>query len=149
MLRIEEELLEDTIETDYIIFSLTSTFIEEDIDSELLSQLDSEIYEEFLKSLHLQRQEFLFIKNLCDIYNSPLSPLRALTAEEKEIIKLFNPSAVAALKPCVITGGELVALGLKGAAINKALTFAATAQREGKIKTKAAALKLLKQNNLI
>ena len=53
MLRIEEELLEDTIETDYIIFSLTSTFIEEDIDSELLSQLDSEIYEEFLKSLHL------------------------------------------------------------------------------------------------
>lgn len=53
MLRIEEELLEDTIETDYIIFSLTSTFIEEDIDSELLSQLDSEIYEEFLKSLDL------------------------------------------------------------------------------------------------
>lgn len=49
MLRIEEELLEDTIETDYIIFSLTSTFIEEDIDSELLSQLDSEIYEEFFK----------------------------------------------------------------------------------------------------
>ena len=106
-------------------------------------------WEEFLKSLHLQRQEFLFIKNLCDIYNSPLSPLRALTAEEKEIIKLFNPSAVAALKPCAITGGELAALGLKGSAINKALTFAATAQRAGKIKTKAAALKLLKQNNLI
>lgn len=105
--------------------------------------------EEFLKSLHLQRQDFLALKNLCDIYNSPLAPLRALTAEEKEVIKLFNPSAVAALKPCVVSGGELSSLGLKGAAINKALTFVATAQRAGKIKTKAAALKLLKQNNLI
>lgn len=57
VLRIEEELLEDTLETDYIIFSLTSTFIEEDIDNELLSQLDSEVYEEFLKSLHLNINE--------------------------------------------------------------------------------------------
>lgn len=106
-------------------------------------------WEAFLKSLHLPRQDFSAIKNLCDIYHSALAPMRALTAEEKAIIKLFNPSAAANLKPCVLSGGELVSFGLKGAAINKALTFAATAQRAGKVKTKAAALKLLKQNNLI
>ncbi len=105
--------------------------------------------EAFLKSLHLPRQEFLFLKNLCDIYNSPLAPMRSLTAEEKAIIKIFNPSALSNLKPCVLSGGELAAAGLKGECIYKALNFAATAQRAGKIKTKAAALKLLKKNNLI
>lgn len=105
--------------------------------------------QEFIKSLHLNRQDFLFIKNLLDIYNSQTCPLRNLAAEEKEIIKLFNPAALANLKKCVLSGAQLSASGLKGKAITDALNFAARAQRQGKIKTKAAALKLLKQNKML
>jgi len=102
--------------------------------------------EDFLKSLHLERQDFLFAKNLLDIYNSPLAPARSLSADERAIIKIYNPSALPALKKCIISGGEINSLGFTGKQISAALAWVASAQRAGKIKTKAEAVKFLRKN---
>jgi tRNA nucleotidyltransferase (CCA-adding enzyme) len=77
---------------------------------------------------------------------SDKSPRTAPEAPVAAAVRRFLPKApAAALKPCFLTGADLIALGHKpGPEFHKLLDGAAKLQRSGKLKTRAAALAWLR-----
>ena len=75
---------------------------------------------------------------------SPRVPLEPLVLSA---VKRFRPKlAASALKPCVLTGADLIAAGHKpGPAFHELLDEVARLQRRGVLKTRAAALVWLKK----
>lgn len=79
---------------------------------------------------------------------SDKSPRVAPSPFAVEAVKRFSPKLPpAALKPCLLTGADLIAAGgTPGPAFHKQLDEAARLQRAGKLKTRAAALSWLKKS---
>ncbi len=77
--------------------------------------------------------------------NSDASPRAALDPLVREAVAhAFPDMAPAALKPCFLSGADLISLGLKPSpAFHEILNEAARLQRRGELKSRAAALKWL------
>ncbi|MCQ2411167.1 MAG: hypothetical protein MJ053_06900 [Elusimicrobiaceae bacterium] len=102
--------------------------------------------EEFVRSLHLPAEFNHEVIGAWKVSQEKLCPLAALSAAKKQILQtVFTHLPSAALEPCVMSGKELKEMGLAGRHISATLTRVRQAQWEGRIKTKAEALKLLKK----
>jgi tRNA nucleotidyltransferase/poly(A) polymerase len=98
----------------------------------------------FFENLELPLKDFLEINGALEILKTGLSPLKKLTKTQTEIIKLSAPRLPpAAVKPAFLTGGEIAARGFKNEQISAAQKTLRALQYAGKIKTKAAALRVL------
>ena len=101
---------------------------------------------DFLKSLRLERGLYNECAAVVDFFNDKQALPKGLTAAQKKLIKLHAPKLpAAAMRPLLITGGELQKRGLKGPAISAALKKIAQAQFSGKIKTTKEALKFIQK----
>ncbi len=97
----------------------------------------------FLQSLHLPRAQHQPLLAAWKVCAQKLAPLKALPPALTKTLRLFT-TAPAAARQSFLTGADLGAAGKSGPQIGALLTILRRLQYEGKIKTKAAALKVLK-----
>ncbi|MBR4682243.1 MAG: CCA tRNA nucleotidyltransferase [Elusimicrobiaceae bacterium] len=101
---------------------------------------------EFIRSLHLPVNFSHEALDAWKVAQEKLSPLGVLSLVKKNILHLVFPEIPAsALEPCFVTGRDLKEMGFAGRHISTELTGLRRAQWEGKIKSRAEALKQLKK----
>lgn len=102
--------------------------------------------EDFLRTLHLQKEPAQAILNAWKITQEKMSPVAPLCSLQQEILQAVLPGLPpVALEPCFVRGGELKDLGLAGRRISGALDRVRKAQFSGEIKNREEALAFLKK----
>ena len=100
--------------------------------------------ENFLRSLHLQKEFSQEIFGAWRVTQEKMSPLTGLSPLQKAILRAVLPGlSPLALEPCVIRGRELKDFGLAGRKISGALDRVRKAQWNGEVKTREDAQALL------
>ncbi len=102
--------------------------------------------EEFLRSLKPSRDIFCRVYALCAFYYGGEAAQKPLSARQKKLLKIFNPSLnPCELKTAFLSGGALSALGASGPQIGILQKTLGRAQRRGVILSRAAAVKTAKK----